>query len=280
MVVCAACALCALLSPGIWSIGPIVVSVRSVKNPISGFVICWMLSFVAAEDSPETVARWVLPLKSLWAEWTLARRVVGLLLLGHIVVSALGVIGFPITMYDRVQCESEQHRGYEPSPFVTSAVRDPTVDLELSAAEDAYADAAVTTPWLRRAIPDEQDLLRHAHWATDRIVQTMEPLPADARILYHGGYECMILAYELYPRRVFLLPDEQAQICEDWMFGSEKESSIRWPARFAIPTIDLGQFLREHRITHDVALIGNAPLFGVSERMPGSDAECRSRRLR
>ena len=37
-------------------------------------------------------------------------------------------------------------------------------------------------------------------------------IPINARVLYHGPTEGLELAYELYPRRVFMLPREQRDL--------------------------------------------------------------------
>ncbi len=269
MLFFAACAVVALIWPGRWSFGPLVVSLHGLKNPTYGFAASWLLSYLTADESQGDIARWTGLIRRRWSEWTPLHRTVGLLLFVHLAVSAVTVITLPISTYSRIRFETENYSVSDPLPAVETALSDPTVDLELSEAADAYADPSLSSLWRSRAMPDERNLIRHSHWATLRLMQAIEPLPADARILYHGGPECMILAYELYPRRVFLLPEEQVRLCEEWVFGREAQPSIRWPASLDVPSVDKEQFLREHRITHDLALIKS-----------GSTAVCRSRRLR
>jgi hypothetical protein len=84
-------------------------------------------------------------------------------------------------------------------------------------------------------------------------------IPADARILYHGGNEGLILAFELYPRRVFMLPQEQRDMFHNcwrnelWcrgMAADPLDECWEWdPAAIDVPE---EQFLKEHGITHVV----------------------------
>jgi hypothetical protein len=85
----------------------------------------------------------------------------------------------------------------------------------------------------------------------------LDKIPEDARILYCGGNEGLIMAFELYPRCVFMLPQEQREMFHDcwrneiWcrgMAADPLDECWRWDP--PTPSIDQAQFMQEHGITH------------------------------
>jgi hypothetical protein len=86
-----------------------------------------------------------------------------------------------------------------------------------------------------------------------------EQIPLDAQILYHGPNEGLVLAYELYPRRVFMLPGEQRDTFHDcwrresWCQGMAVDPlDAYWKWDPSLPNISEEQFIADRRITHVV----------------------------
>ncbi len=86
-----------------------------------------------------------------------------------------------------------------------------------------------------------------------------EQIPPDARILYHGGNEGLVLAFEVYPRRVFMLPQEQFAMFHEcwknelWCRGIAADPlNEKWKWDDSPSNIDAARFIEEHNITHVV----------------------------
>jgi hypothetical protein len=86
-----------------------------------------------------------------------------------------------------------------------------------------------------------------------------EQIPLDARILYHGPNEGLVLAYVIYPRRVFMLPGEQRDMfheCwrrESWCQGMTADPlDAYWKWDPSMPNISEEQFIADRRVTYVV----------------------------
>ncbi len=85
-----------------------------------------------------------------------------------------------------------------------------------------------------------------------------EQLPPDARILFHGHTPALRFAYEVYPRRVFMLPQEMRWMAEHWHVQPQLSNIPAdpplgfWDRRLPNDTVEAADFIREHRITHVV----------------------------
>jgi hypothetical protein len=83
-------------------------------------------------------------------------------------------------------------------------------------------------------------------------------LPADARILFHGQTAGLRLAYEVYPRQVFMLPQEMRALAAGWHVQPqlanlpEDRKTDYWHERLTTASIDERQFIAEHRINYVV----------------------------
>jgi len=82
-------------------------------------------------------------------------------------------------------------------------------------------------------------------------------LPRDARILLHARNEGLLLAYELYPRRVFMLPSESCEFPINWRYQpwhkDMEDDPVESYWRSDIDGHeDRAVFIREHGITHEV----------------------------
>jgi hypothetical protein len=85
-------------------------------------------------------------------------------------------------------------------------------------------------------------------------------IPSDARILYHGPNQGLVLAYEIYPRRVFMLPSEQRTMFTDcwrnerWCRGMKPDPMLAiWKWDPPLPNVSEMQFIAEHEITYVVS---------------------------
>jgi hypothetical protein len=255
MLLCVVAATMALVSPGRWHLGPVQISVRSLRNPVYGFFLMW-LAWCSASPAIVAQARVSFTrMRLVWKQQPMGRRTVLALLAAQALLATNSLVSFPGRIASRIHNELRLEREFSIASEVGPA-KNPA-DAALVAAVGAYADPALDTAWQQYSLADRYGAIREASWAADRVARATEPLPNDARILYHGGSECMILAYEMYPCRVFMLPDEQAATCEDWMFAAEKKLPIHWPQSLVPPRADREQFLREHRITHDIGLVNS-----------------------
>ena len=85
-----------------------------------------------------------------------------------------------------------------------------------------------------------------------------QELPPDARILFHGAQEAWIFAYEVYPRKVFMLPSEGFQLAKTfqsrpWSKALPKDPlEAYWNRELPSPLGEREAFIRAHHITHEV----------------------------
>ena len=104
------------------------------------------------------------------------------------------------------------------------------------------------------------------------IQQYRRAIPPDGQIAYRGSWEAMIVAYQLYPRRLFLLPEDAQRLARAW--GDHRWLEIKtkgasradtwteeyWAARrppVEIPP--LHQFLAERDIQYMIIFSENHP---------------------
>lgn len=86
--------------------------------------------------------------------------------------------------------------------------------------------------------------------------QIVEQTPPDARILFQGGTAVMRLAFEVYPRRVFMLPQDYRAMAtrwhvQPWLRNPPIDRHEPYWHQF-IPIVNAGPdaFIRQHAITH------------------------------
>ena len=58
-----------------------------------------------------------------------------------------------------------------------------------------------------------------------------QEMPPDARILFHGAQEAWIFAYEVYPRRVFMLPSDGFQLTATLLGSPSALATPAWRAK-------------------------------------------------
>ncbi len=83
-------------------------------------------------------------------------------------------------------------------------------------------------------------------------------LPTDARILYHGLQEGWVFAYDVYPRRVFMLPSDWRRLAaschlKPWFsYLPQDPLEPYWHQTAAALPDERETFIRDHHITHEV----------------------------
>jgi hypothetical protein len=80
--------------------------------------------------------------------------------------------------------------------------------------------------------------------------------PSNARILFHGGTPAMRFAYEVFPRRVFILPPEMTAMAESWHVQRQLRDLAPdphepyWHQFLPKDSPDPAVFIRQHEITY------------------------------
>jgi len=100
---------------------------------------------------------------------------------------------------------------------------------------------------------------RYVHWEFFA-PQWKRLIPPEAAIAYRGSWEGPLVAYELYPRRLYLLPEDARRLAANWhshrwLTEKTKGKSLRdrwtdefWLRRTSWPTFDIASFVRERNI--------------------------------
>jgi len=80
--------------------------------------------------------------------------------------------------------------------------------------------------------------------------------PPNARILFHGGTPAMRFAYEVYPRRVFILPQEMTRMAESWQNQPQlcdlapDPHELYWHQFLPKDSPEPADFIRQHEINY------------------------------
>jgi hypothetical protein len=103
-----------------------------------------------------------------------------------------------------------------------------------------------------QAAPGRRRVSSIEHFARQVVAET----PADARILYQGRTAVMRLAFEVYPRRVFMLPQDFRTMATQWHVQPWLRNppvdrhEPYWHQFIPIVNADPEAFIREHAITY------------------------------
>jgi len=101
---------------------------------------------------------------------------------------------------------------------------------------------------------------RYVHWEFF-IPQWKKTIPSRASLAYRGQWEGPLVAYELYPRRLYLLPNDAQRLAANWnnhrwLAKKTRGKSLHdrwvdeyWFERSSWPTFDLKSFIQERGIT-------------------------------
>lgn len=210
----------AILRPGLYEVGPWIVKLRSVRNPLLLLGGAVLVTLTSARRKRSTAVRPLaaLQLVEAWSRWTLGERAFALALAAKLAVTAVNLAGIPGRYLDFHA--SVGARFEEPLDAVFSR-------------PSRYAQFERFFELCRRELPD------------------------DARVLYHGRSEGQILAYVISPRPVFMHPAERyvawvghQSLDLGWTLPDDELFPGGLPPPAEGP--DLESFVAAHRITHEV----------------------------
>jgi hypothetical protein len=235
MLLAAALTVSAAFNPGRWQIGPALISLRSMRNPMA----VTALGYILWRTTYDGFGRW------------LKRRISGLESYGD----QLGVWSKRV------------------------GVRFIAVWLRWGWRERlTFAAVACQTFFALHFWQDYPAYLENEHEAIKNLYRTptyelnghqlplvesfsrrlCAEVPANARILFHGQTAGLRLAYEVYPRQVFMLPQEMRILAASWHVQPEigdlpaDQKMAYWQERLPEASIDERQFIAEHRINYVV----------------------------
>jgi hypothetical protein len=231
----AALTLIATFYPDRWQFGPVLIKLRSVRNPAALAVLGYLLWRTTYDGFGGWLMRRLTPLEfqggrlsdwlqrvarrfvQLWQSWRWRERLT-------FVVVATQVL-FVLRFWQDYPAYLEFER-----QVIGNSYRTPTYELN------------------GRRLPVVESFSR----------RLAAELPENARILFHGQTAGLRLAYEVYPRPVFMLPQEMRAMAASWhvqpqladLPGDAKPDY--WNRRLPDKSLDERQFIAEHRITHVV----------------------------
>ncbi len=90
-----------------------------------------------------------------------------------------------------------------------------------------------------------------------------DALPADARILFRGRTGALRFAYEVYPRRVFMLPQDMHELAAGWHIQPQLHDLpddphlAYWRTKLPTTSADRDEFVRDHAINYIVTFDEN-----------------------
>jgi hypothetical protein len=221
--------------PGRWQIGPLLISLRSVRNPVAALVlgyILWRTTYDGfggwlkrrisrLEGYGDCLGEWILRITrrffATWLRWGWRERL----------------------MFTAIACQTF---------FALRFWQDYPAYLENERRAIANSYRLATYELNGRRLPMVESFS----------LRLCAELPADARILFHGQTAGLRFAYEVYPRQVFMLPQEMNALAASWhvqpqlanLPGDEKPAY--WNERRAQVSIDERQFIAEHQINYVV----------------------------
>jgi hypothetical protein len=225
----------ATIYPDRWHLGPVLIKLRSVRNPAALAVLGYLLWRTTYDGFGAWVKRRIAPVEvqsgrlgdwlrrvaerfvALWRVWGWRDRLM------FVAVAAQAF--FAMRFWEDYPAYLEFER-----QVIGNSYRTPTYEFN------------------GRKLPVLECFGRRL--ATE--------LPEDARILFHGQTAGLRLAYEVYPRPVFMLSQEMRVMAASWhvqpqladLPGDAKPDY--WNRRLPDDSVDERQFIAEHRITHVV----------------------------
>ncbi len=233
MFVFAVLAIVVAVAPGRHHIGPLLISMRSLRNPVCGMALAyilwrstydgfagWLLKFMwPLENGSRSfiayVQRVFTKLRATWRIWDWRRRCMFALLAGQALLVARFWKDYPsVLSFERAAMAS----AYSSPTFKMNGQRLPTLEC------------------------------------FSRMVR--EQLPPDARILFHGRTAALRFAYEVYPRRVFMLPQEMRELAAAWHVQPQlrdlpDDPHLRfWHDKLPTTSVEPAEFIRERGIDY------------------------------
>ncbi|MBK8597986.1 MAG: hypothetical protein IPP07_28020 [Holophagales bacterium] len=211
-----------LLWPGRYTVGPVVVSVRSLTNPLFGFAVSVLVALATTRRPVH--ARLEASRRQLlahWSGWTTGGRLFAIVLAGKLCMTGLDLVRLPAQLF----------------PVLGGPRTGTDEPLEKVFAREG----------------------RNAQF--ERFFERCRrELPADARVLYMGRTEGQLLSYILYPRPVFMHPTDRyvAWIGNQVLdLGRPLPYDDLFPGGLPPPleVPSLEAFVASRRITHEVRFV-------------------------
>lgn len=210
----------ALFRPGSYSVGPVVIGLSSPGNPLLELGAAILVTVASARRSPQLLNEVSRAAVLTWSGWTTGGRIFALALALKI---GMTIVGLGRITDERVSLRRQVRMPFEKtleSVFVRG---------------DRYTRFAVFFERARRQ------------------------LPADARVVYVGHAECQILAYVVYPRPVFMHPNDRYAAWIEHQtrdYGHLPDDELfrkSYPPPGTTPSFET--FVNDHRITHEVKFV-------------------------
>ncbi len=227
--------LCAALFPQRWYFGPVMIGLRSVRNPLAILVLGYIMWRTTYDD----FGRW---LKDLTGPVEIYGDRLGtwLLRLGQRFLATWRRWGWrERVMFAAVACQTF---------FTLHFWQDYPAYLENERRAIANSYRSATYELNHRKLPAIEAFSR----------RLCVDLPPDARILFHGQTAGLRMAYEVYPRPVFMLPQEMRMLAASWHVQPqlselpEDRKPDYWNERLPNETVEERQFIADHRINYVV----------------------------
>jgi hypothetical protein len=231
MFVFAALAVFVAIAPGRHQIGSLAISMRSLRNPVCGMA----LAYIVWRATYDGFGGWLLhrlwPLES-GSQWLIAygRRTFANFLATWRSWDWRGRCMFALVAGQALLVA----RFWEDYPSVLSFERMAMANAYTSPTYKINGERLPTLECFGRSV--------------------REQLPPDARILFHGRTAVLRFAYEVYPRRVFMLPQEMRELAATWHVQPQlrdlpDDPHLRfWHDKLPTASIEPAEFIREHRI--------------------------------
>jgi hypothetical protein len=217
----------ALLRPGLYTVGPLVIGLESLRNPLLELGAAVLVALATRKRSFHPSLGLGLGLKPplrlrrLWLGWTPGGRVFAIVLTAKLLITSLNLIRLP--------------GQYSPFARETRTGIDDPLE-EVFARGNRYEQFERFFERCRQELPD------------------------DARVLYSGRSEGQLLAYILYPRPVFMHPTDRyvAWIGHQVLdLGRPLPDDELFPAGLppplAVPSLE--SFVAARQITHEVRFV-------------------------
>lgn len=210
-----------LLCPGRYTVGPVIVSLRSMTNPLFGLAVSVFVTLATARRPDVRLEASRRRLLHVWSGWTTGGRLFAIVLAGKLCMTGLDLVRLP--------------GQYFPS------LRDSATGTD-EPLEKVFAREGRNAQFER--------FFEHCR----------RELPADARVLYVGRTEGQLLAYILYPRPVFMHPTDRyvAWIGNQVLdLGRPLPYDELFPGGLPPPleVESLDSFIESRRITHEVRFV-------------------------
>lgn len=207
-----------LVEPGWYVVGPLVVGLDSLRNPLIELTIAVVVAAATSRRSLRFRVSILRVARAVWLSWPVGGRVFAVVLALKIVMT--------IVVVARVADSYLAFHRYVLTRF------DESLD-EAFATDKRYRQFELFFEQSRRELPD------------------------DARVLYVGRGEGHLLSYVLYPRPVFMHPDDRHRawvgsqaLDSGWPLPDDALSPKSFPAPTDSPDVDA--FIESRRLTHTV----------------------------